>query len=78
MPLQQDAQSNLPLKQDDQSNLPPQEEAQLFIFSEKIVKLSFGHINKDATRNLTHSTTGYILRLNRLLITQDHHVRTHT
>ncbi len=40
---------------------------------EKIVKLSFGHINKDATRNITHSTTGYILRLNRLLITQDHH-----
>jgi hypothetical protein len=31
-------------KQDGQSNLPPQEEAQLFIFSEKILKLSFGDI----------------------------------
>ena len=40
----QDGQSNLPLKQDAQSNLPPQEEAQLFIFSEKILKLSFGDI----------------------------------
>ena len=40
----QDGQSNLPLKEDAQSNLPPQEEAQLFIFSEKILKLSFGHI----------------------------------
>jgi hypothetical protein len=40
----QDGQSNLPLQQDDQSNLPPQEEAQLFIFSEKILKLSFDHI----------------------------------
>ena len=44
LPLQQNSQSNLPLKQDDKSNLPPQEEAQLFIFSEKILKLSFGDI----------------------------------
>ena len=35
-------------------------------------------LNKDATRNLTHFTSGYISRLNRLLITPDHHVRTHT
>ena len=40
----QDGQSNLPLQQNDKSNLPPQEEAQFFIFSEKILKLSFGDI----------------------------------
>jgi hypothetical protein len=40
----QDGQSNLLLQQDIQSNLPPQEEAQLFIFSDKSLKLSFGHI----------------------------------
>ncbi len=30
------------------------------------------------SRDLTHFTSGYISRLNRLLITPDHHVRTHT
>jgi hypothetical protein len=30
------------------------------------------------SRDLTQFTSGYISRLNRLLITPDHHVRTHT